>query len=110
MIETIYQKLDRIAADVIDEPVQAEPEVGPVETSLDFLQAVYRNPDLPLSTRLRAALGAIGFEHPKLAVVANLGGNLGDRLEAELRRRMDYARSVAPVMIEGIDAEPNANG
>jgi hypothetical protein len=39
-------------------------------TSLDLLQAVYLNETLPLNVRLRAAIEAAPYEHPKLAVTA----------------------------------------
>jgi hypothetical protein len=39
---------------------------------LDFLQAIYRDPTQPIQRRLRAASAALPFEHPKLAVVANV--------------------------------------
>jgi hypothetical protein len=47
---------------------------------------------------MRAAIAALPFESPKLAVVANFGGNLGGRLEEELKRRMAYAEAK---LIEG---------
>src|SRR5262245_38172033 len=37
-------------------------------TPLHFLEAVYCNPNLPLATRLRAAIEAAPYKHPKLAV------------------------------------------
>jgi len=46
-------------------------EIGDVEiTSLHFLEAVYCNPNLPLATRLRAAIEAAPYKHPKLSVSA----------------------------------------
>jgi hypothetical protein len=69
-------------------------------TSLDFLQAVYRDPSQPLHTRLRAAALALPFEHPKLAVVAQLRGEgFAAKLEAAMRR------AGKPVVI---DAKPLA--
>ena len=66
------------------------PAVEPLDdaTSLDFLRAIYRNPALPLSTRMRAAIAALPFEHPKLAVTAQIDadGDLAERLERAIVR------------------------
>jgi len=57
-------------------------------TSLDFLKAIYRSSALPLSTRMRAAIAALPFEHPKLAVTAQIDadGDFAERLEQAILR------------------------
>ena len=39
-------------------------------TPLDFLTAVYLNEQLPLSVRMRAAIEAAPYRHPKLTATA----------------------------------------
>ncbi|MFB9262837.1 hypothetical protein ACFFWD_06565 [Bradyrhizobium erythrophlei] len=75
----------------------SEIELASDATSLDFLQAVYRDEGLPLSTRMRAAIAALPFERPKLAVIANVR-DFAAQMEAAQR-----ARGMSPV----IDAKPN---
>jgi hypothetical protein len=81
MTETIYQILDRIeGAEEIAVPANASP--------LDFLCAVYRDANQPMSRRLRAAIEAAPYAHPKLAVTASIGpdSGLGRRLEIAIER------------------------
>ena len=63
-------------------------ELSPDATSLTLLQAVYRSPDLPLATRLRAATAALPHEHPKLGVNVSIpmSEEFAVRLEHAIRR------------------------
>src|SRR6516225_1621886 len=57
-------------------------------TPLDFLEAVYLNPNLPLNTRMRAAIEAAPYRHPKRSVQAIGhfdGKSFAEMLEAEHR-------------------------
>jgi hypothetical protein len=60
------------------------PENG---TSLNLLQQVYRNPSLPLNTRMRAATAALPHEHPKLAVAVTVNaGDFAEKLDQAVER------------------------
>jgi polysaccharide pyruvyl transferase WcaK-like protein len=57
-------------------------ELEPNATSLTLLQKVYRSPAVALTTRMRAAIAALQFEHPKLAVTATINsGDFADQLD-----------------------------
>src|SRR5262249_45087476 len=83
-------------------------------TSLEFLQAVYCNDQLPLSTRMRAAIAALPFEVPKLAVTAVVSEQdfatvLDRRLKRieEMKLLENKVVSGEPVIIDrAIDLEP----
>jgi hypothetical protein len=82
VLDTVVEALAQL------EGPQAEPTIPAAGSSLDFLQAVYRDPCQPISRRMRAAVAALPFEHPKLAVTATLGPNSGfaARLETAIKR------------------------
>jgi hypothetical protein len=72
-------------------------------SSLAFLQAVYRCPDQPLHVRMKAAIAALPYEHPKLAVTAVLDGSedLGARLNRAIQRSakvIELGAAQAPIV------------
>ena len=68
----------------------AEPPLafGANGTSLEFLQAIYRSKEQPMVRRMKAAIAALPYEHPKLAVTAVVDGteDLGARLHRAIQR------------------------
>jgi glycosyltransferase A (GT-A) superfamily protein (DUF2064 family) len=72
-----------------DEPMMDEPPPPlEVDSSLELLRAVYRNPSLALPVRMRAAVAALPFEQPKLQATAitHYDGDFADRLDRALER------------------------
>ena len=74
-----------------------EIDMPPDGMALNLFQAVYRNPNIDLSIRMRAAAQAIGYEAPRLAVVAQVTENdiatLLDRRIARLQE-MENAKLI----------------
>ena len=69
--------------DQIEEKQKMEGQIqlSTTASSLEFLQAIYRDPNQPLQRRMRAAQAAIAYEHPRLAVVARVREeDLADRM------------------------------
>jgi hypothetical protein len=81
-------------------------ELGPDETSLTFLQKIYRSPAQPMSRRLRAAMAALPHEHPKLGAVATLSMS-GEDFAAMLDRAIDRRGKARE--IKQIEAAPTTN-
>jgi len=66
-----------------DDPLQLNANAS----GLEGLQAVYRNPRLPLQMRIRAMIAALPFETPKLAVTATVSENdFATLLDRRLKR------------------------
>src|SRR5260370_23758261 len=92
MTETIGTVLDRIEAQ------QAMAlQLDPNAISLDLLRAVYRNPALPLSVRIRAATAALPHEVPRLAVTYQASEqDFATLLDARLKRIQEMKLIEAP--------------
>jgi hypothetical protein len=61
-------------ANIANEPrvKEAPIDLGPNGMSIDLLRAVYRNPSIPLSVRIRCAVAALPHEVPRLMVTAQV--------------------------------------
>jgi hypothetical protein len=79
------------------------------KTSLAFLQAVYCNDGLPLHTRMKAAIAALPYEHPKLAVT--LAVQADDSWAAKLQAAIARSRQAdAYRLIEAAPVAPSNGG
>jgi len=95
MTETIGSVFDRIE---IQEP---NIRVSSNATALELLQTAYRNNDLPLSIRMRAAMAAIPYESARLQVTAVVSENsLAELLEQRLRRIAQMKNGSGTKLIE----------
>jgi hypothetical protein len=65
-------------------------------TPLEFLEAVYLDEELPLSVRMRAAIEAAPYKHPKLSAAA-IGHFDGQTFAAALDRAI--SRSKGPLLL-----------
>jgi hypothetical protein len=101
MPKAIDEALERVELER-EQRLNEELAIGPNGTSLTLLQRVYRCAMLPLNTRVRAATVAIQFEHPKLAVTANVTDEeFGFRLDQAIQRS-----GVGPKLIEQTKTDP----
>src|SRR5262249_9643821 len=79
MDENQQQRLDELNGEGL--------ETDPKATPLEFLQTIYRNSKQPMQRRLKAAVEAAQYVHPKLAVTATVGvGDFADQLEQAIKR------------------------
>lgn len=92
MSERLNAVLDRIEKQLQSEEVAVGDDASP----LDFLTAVYRDPRQPISRRLRAAIEAAPYLHPKLSATAVLRA---DDFATRLERAIERSGKV-PLLIE----------
>jgi len=85
MSDEINAVLDRI------EEAQRPLLASRPSTPLEFLQAVYCNEGLPISVRMRAAIEAAPFIHPKLSVTAQVNS---ETFAAALERAVNRSAKV----------------
>jgi hypothetical protein len=84
-------------------------ELEPNATSLTLLQKVYRSSAIPLTTRMRAAMAALQFEHPKLAVTANVeSGDFAFQLDRAIERSRKVIEA-KPVIEGNVTANVSSN-
>jgi hypothetical protein len=81
-VNSVLEVLDRIEAQRAQRDAAI---IGP--NALALLQAVYRDPDVPLNVRIRCAVEALPFESPKLSATAILSdADFAQRLERAILR------------------------
>src|SRR6516225_6654358 len=66
--------------------LEQEPDTPEGETSLELLQAIYRDRKQPLNVRVRCAVEALVHEYPKLSAVAHARYSFANELEKALER------------------------
>jgi hypothetical protein len=74
-------------------------------TPVDFLEAVYLNPNLPLATRLRAAIEAAPSRHAKLSAHA-VGHYDGKSFAEQVEKAIERSRSPVPQLNGPVDPIP----
>jgi hypothetical protein len=107
MPETVGMVLDRLEQKRVNGD---EIEIPLNGNSLDLLRAVYRCSDLPLTTRMRAAIAALNYELPRLQVTAQISENdIATVLDRRIKRLQEMRLLEAngnKVVGAEVEAEP----
>ena len=93
--------------------LEEEPQGPEGETSLELLQAIYRDRKQPLNVRVRCAVESLAHEYPKLSSIAHGhfdGKTYAEALEAELRA-IERSKQPLPLAAPGriIEIEHSAD-
>src|SRR6516165_9951475 len=86
--------------------LEQEPIVPEGETSLQLLQAIYKDKKQPLNVRVRCAVEALQYEHPKLSATA-IATMDGKTFAEALERAIERSRQPVPLLngpVKEIDA------
>jgi hypothetical protein len=68
-------------------PIADAVELPDNATPLDFLEAVYRSPTQPIYQRMKAAIEAAQYRHPRLAMTATITtGDFAEMLDKAIER------------------------
>jgi hypothetical protein len=97
-------RLDIVDAVLGVEPDAEDPSIGAGASSLDFLRAVYRSADQPMNRRMRAAVAALPFEHPKFAVIQTMSNSRDFAAQLEAARKRSAGALTFRPEIEGASA------
>jgi hypothetical protein len=89
-----------------DDPLQLSANA----LGLDGLQAVYRNPSLPLQMRIRAMIAALPFETPKLAVTATVSEQDFTTLLDRRLKRIEEMKAKAIEVTPQVEVKPALPG
>ena len=85
-----------VFANLLHEPARRPEEIVLERgaTAHDLLRIIYSCPDLPLTMRMRAAMAALPFESPKLAMVAQVNEQGFAELLDRRLKKMEEARLI----------------
>jgi hypothetical protein len=88
-------------SDLFEDNKPSEIEIPPNGNSLDLLRAVYKRSDLPLTTRMRAAIAALNYELPRLQVTAQVSDqSFAEVLDRRLKHLEELKRANGTKVIE----------
>jgi hypothetical protein len=96
--------VERALAELEEEPIAPEGK-----TSLQLLQAIYKDKKQPLNVRVRCAIEALQYEVPKLSATAIAtmdGKSFADALERALARSENVRNGSVPLLNSPVEELP----
>jgi hypothetical protein len=95
MLDSVAEELNKIEVKRQRELASLSPETS--LSAHDYLRQVYQDPRQPVHIRMKAAIEALPFERPKLAVTASFGGQdiaalLDERIKCIAQREREQLK------------------